>query len=66
MTLSSWFWVLWAAAGLAIEGTALWLANKHTLSQNLRPLVTRDARIHRVTLALWVGFSVWFAAHIWG
>jgi hypothetical protein len=64
------FWLVWALAGVTVEGLALW-GRKHpgsraTLSENVRWAVLRGPMHRRVSLALWVGFAVWFAKHIWG
>ena len=62
------FWIAWAAAGIATEVVALVARNspRGTLSSNVRWAVLRGPAYRRVSLALWVGFSVWFANHIWG
>jgi hypothetical protein len=62
-----WFWALWALAGVAVEGAALWGRRhpKDTLSRNIQFVVLGSTAKSRITLAGWVGFSVWFAHHIW-
>lgn len=61
------FWGAWALLGIAVEAAALHGRRRplDTLSRNVQFLVCRPV-VRQVTLAGWVGFSVWFAAHIWG
>lgn len=62
-------WIAWAALGTAIEVAALVgkRAPRDTLSRNIQALAMVDhPKVRRVTLAGWLGFSAWFAWHIWG
>ena len=76
MTPYTTFWMAWGVAGLAVETLALY-AEHHgagkpksylgSLSRNLQAaLFVNVPRWRRVTLALYVGFCVWFGHHLWG
>jgi hypothetical protein len=63
------FWLSWAAAGVVVESLAIHGKRhpKDTLSRNLQYVLQVHRPVVRwFTLAGWIGFSAWFADHIWG